>query len=57
MNMDHDGRSRISPDWGGGVRQPIIWLDFTKKCMKMKKIGPGGRPKFYYVDPPLYFGS
>ena len=21
--------------------------------MKMKKIGPGGRPKFYYVDPPL----
>ena len=23
--------------------------------MKMKKIGPGwARPKFYYVDPPLY---
>ena len=21
--------------------------------MKIKKIGPGARPKFYYVDPPL----
>ena len=26
--------------------------------MKMKKIGPGGaRPKFYYVDQPLYSSS
>ena len=22
--------------------------------MKMKKIGPGGESKFYYVDPPLH---
>ena len=25
--------------------------------MKIKKIGPGGRPKFYYVDPPLYLSD
>ena len=33
--------------------QPIIWLNFAENCMKMKKIGPRGRPQFYYVDPPL----
>ena len=47
------------PDGGGG-RQPqkltptIIWPNFAKNCMKIKKIGPGdARPKLYYVDAPL----
>ena len=28
---------------------------FSQNCMKLKEFGPqgGGRPKFYYVDPPL----
>ena len=34
-------------------RQPIIWPNFAKNCMKMKKIGPGARPKIYYIDQPL----
>ena len=34
-------------------RQPIIWPKFAENCMKLEKIGPGARPKFYYVDPPL----
>ena len=43
-------------------RQLIIWPNFHKNCMKMKKIEPsvcggegggGMRPKFVYVDLPL----
>ena len=35
-------------------RQPIIWQNFPKNCMKMNKFGPkgeGARPKFYCIDP------
>ena len=38
------------PKWG---LQPIIRPKFPKNCMKMKKIGPGERPKIDDVDPPL----
>ena len=39
-----------------GGRQHTILLNFPKNCMKLKEFGPGGggRPKFYYVDPPLH---
>ena len=37
----------------GRGRYPIIWSNFLEKCMKMKKVGSGAPPKFYYVDPPL----
>ena len=38
----------------GGGRQHTILPNFPKNCMKLKEFGPpGGRPKFYYVDPPL----
>ena len=56
------GGSRISPrrgrqlsgGGGGGGRQHTILPNFPKNCMKLKEFGPlGGRPKFYYVDPPL----
>ena len=33
--------------------QSIIWPKFAENCMKMKKIGLGACPKFYYVGPPL----
>ena len=36
-----------------GGRQHTILPKFPKNCMKLKEFGPGGRPKFYYVDPPL----
>ena len=39
-----------------GGRQHTILPNFPKNCMKLKEFGPsggGGRPKFYYVDPPL----
>ena len=47
------------PQGGGanspGGRQHTILPNFPKNCMKLKEFGPrGGRPKFYYVDPPLY---
>ena len=43
----------------GGGRQHTILPNFPKNCMKLKEFGPpggggGARPKFYYVDPPLY---
>ena len=34
--------------------QPIIWPNFLENSKKMKKIGPGARPKFYGVESPLY---
>ena len=40
-----------------GVCRPIIWPMFLENCMEMKIIGQtweGVRPKFYYVDPPLF---
>ena len=33
-----------------GWRQYTILPKFPKNCMKLKEFGPGGRPKFYYVD-------
>ena len=37
----------------GGCQHTIL-PNFPKNCMKLKEFGPpGGRPKFYYVDPPL----
>ena len=45
---------------GGGAKSPggrqhTILPNFPKNCMKLKEFGPGGvRPKFYYVDPPLF---
>ena len=33
-------------------QQPIIWPNFCRNCMKIKKIGLGTRPKSYYLDPP-----
>ena len=27
----------------GGQRQPIIWVNFTENCAKMKKFGRAGR--------------
>ena len=50
------GGSRISPRRGRqlpGGRQHTILPNFPKNCMKLKEFGPRGRPKFYYVDPPL----
>ena len=53
---------QVASDFTQGVRganpknggnQPIIWPKFAKKYTKMKKMGRGGRPKFYYVYPPL----
>ena len=42
----------------GGGRQRTILPNFPKNCMKLKEFGPpGGRPKFYYVDPPLHTGQ
>ena len=44
---------------GGGAnsRGGVPTYDFakiSKNCMKLKEFGPpGGRSKFYYVDPPL----
>ena len=44
---------------GGGANSPggAPTYDFTKLSQKLHKIEriwtPGGRPKFYYVDPPL----
>ena len=32
----------------------MILPNIPKNCMKLKEFGPGGRPKFYYVDPPLF---
>ena len=29
------------------------YAKFSQNCMKLKEFGPGGRPKFYYVDPSL----
>ena len=48
----HDFQGELNPKGG---RQPIIWLSFTKNCMKMKKIGRRGGvcPKCCYLDPPL----
>ena len=49
----HRGGSGFPREEG---RQAIIRPNFPDNCMKMKKIGPrgeSGRPKFYYVDPPL----
>ena len=38
----------------GGGRQHTILPNFPKNCMKLKEFRPpGGRPKFYYVDPLL----
>ena len=40
-----------------GGRQYTILPNFPKNCMKLKEFGPrggGARPKFYYVDPPLF---
>ena len=34
-------------------RQHTILPNFPKSCMKLKKFGSQGRPKCYYVDPPL----
>ena len=34
--------------------QPFMWPKIPENCMKMKKIGPEARSKFYYVDPPLF---
>ena len=56
--MRTSGGSRISlggSDNRKGGRQCIIWPNFAKNCMKMKKIGQrwGTRPKFYYADPPV----
>ena len=44
--------------WGGGAKSPrgaphTILSTSPKNCMKLKEFGWGGRPKFYYVDPPL----
>ena len=37
-----------------GRRQPIIWSNFAKNCMKMTNLDRRARvQKFYYVDPPL----
>ena len=44
------GGSRISPRWGC---QYMTLPKLPKNCMKLKEFGPQGRPKFYYVDPPL----
>ena len=39
----------------GGGGQHTILPNFPKRCMKLKECGhTGGRPKFYYVDPPLF---
>ena len=38
---------------GGWGRQHTILPNVPKNCMKLKKFGPGGPPKFYYVDPPM----
>ena len=38
----------------GGGRQHMILPNFSQNRMKLKEFVPGGgRPKFYYVDPPL----
>ena len=37
MISQTEGRQRR-----GAGRQPIIWLNFAKNFMKMKKIGPRG---------------
>ena len=54
----HSGGSRISPRRGRqllrGGRQHKILPKFPKNCMKLKEFGPGGHPKFYYVDLPLH---
>ena len=44
------GGPRISLSWR---HQHTILPNFPKHCMELKEFGRGGRPKFYYVDPPL----
>ena len=46
------------PEGGANPKKGVLtycWPKFAENCMKMKNIGPGGRSKFYYVDPPLIY--
>ena len=42
-----------APPGSAPESEPIIWPKFAENFMKMKKIGQGRHPKFYYVDLPL----
>ena len=52
------GGSRISPRWGrqlpGGGGTTYDFAKISPKLNEIERIWtPGGRPKFYYIDPPL----
>ena len=50
------GGSRISPRWGRQLSRGAPTYDFAKisqKLHEIERIWTEGRPKFYYVDPPL----
>ena len=40
-------------DFPGRGRQPIIWPNFPRNCMEMKKLDQKNASKLFYVDPPL----
>ena len=52
------GGTKVSRGWGRTLqrgRQPIVWLNFPKNCIKVKKTGPtlGLVPLWEILDPPL----
>ena len=42
----------VGANYKGGANLLVPKIS-QKNCIKMKKLGRGACPKFYYVDPPL----